>query len=490
MRVMARVLSNSVPFPLKRARAGVSYADLERLERGAPAPQRAGRRALPLSHIRSLSPRPLALLACLLALLLALAAPAYAQLRVPIDEGHLNPMPVATVDFIGDNAQTQTVGRDVAQVIRANLERSSLFRNIQPGAFIERIQAMDVPPRFPDWRIIDAQALVIGQVTAAPQNRVRIEFKLYDIFAEQFLIGFGYTTTADNWRRIAHRISDQIYEQLTGERGYFDTRIVFVSESGPRTRRVKRLMIMDQDGANPFFLTSADAMVLTPRFSPSTQRITYMSFETGAPRVFLYNLETNRREVLGDFPGMTFAPRFAPDGNGVVFTLDMNGNAEIFAMDLSSRQRRRLTNHPAIDTSPSYSPDGSQITFNSDRGGSPQLYVMNADGSGQRRISFGDGRYSTPVWSPRGDLIAFTRQGSGRFAIGVMRPDGSGERILTESYLDEAPTWSPNGRVIMFFREGRGEGPRLWSVDLTGRNLRQVPTQTEASDPAWSPLLP
>jgi TolB protein len=424
------------------------------------------------------------------ALLFAFAAPASAQLRVDINEGHLNPMPIAVNDFMGGTPAAQQVGRDVAGVIRANLERSSLFRPIPSSAFIERISAMEVPPRFADWRIIDAQALVVGQVTPLPDGRIRIEFRLWDTFGETSLAGFQYATTPDNWRRIAHRISDQIYEQLTGERGYFDTRIVFVSESGPRTRRVKRLMIMDQDGANPFFLTGSDAMVLTPRFSPSTQMITYMSFETGAPRVFLYNLETNRREVLGDFPGMTFSPRFAPDGSRIVFTLDMNGNSEIFSMDMRSRARTRLTNHAAIDTSPSYSPDGAQIVFNSDRGGSPQLYVMNADGSGQRRISFGEGRYSTPVWSPRGDLIAFTRQGGGRFAIGVMRPDGSGERILTESYLDEAPTWSPNGRVIMFFREGRGTGPRLWSVDLTGRNLREIPTQTDASDPAWSPLLP
>ena len=415
---------------------------------------------------------------------------AHAQLRVDINEGHLNPMPVAVTDFIGDNAPAAQVGRDISGVIRANLDRSGLFRPVSPDAFIERITALEVPPRFADWRVIDAQALIVGQVSPLPDGRIGVRFRFYDVFSEQELPGFSYATTPDNWRRVAHQISDRIYEQLTGESGYFDTRIVFVSESGPRTRRVKRLMIMDQDGANPVFLTSADAMVLTPRFSPSTQTITYMSFETGAPRVFLYNLATNRREVLGDFPGMTFSPRFAPNGQGIVFTLDMNGNSEIYSMDLGSRQRRRLTNHAAIDTSPSYSPDGQQIVFNSDRGGSPQLYVMNADGSGQRRISFGEGRYSTPVWSPRGDLIAFTRQAGGRFAIGVMRPDGSGERILTESYLDEAPTWSPNGRVIMFFRESRGEGARLWSVDLTGRNLRQIPTQTDASDPAWSPLLP
>ncbi len=431
----------------------------------------------------------LAALVCAFAAI-GFAAPAAAQLRVDVDQGHLNPMPIAVVDFLGGNPAAEQVGRDVAGVIRANLDRSGLFRPIPPSAFIERITALEVPPRFPDWRIIDAQALAVGQVTPLPDGRIRIEFRLWDVLAQQWMTGRQFSTTPDNWRRIAHKISDEIYQQLTGEQGYFDTRIVFVSESGPRTRRIKRLMIMDQDGANPFFLTGPEARVLTPRFSPSTQMITYMSFETGAPRVFLYNLETNRREVLGDFPGMTFAPRFSPDGQGVVFTLDMNGNAEIYSMNLRDRQRRRLTNHPAIDTSPSYSPDGARIVFNSDRGGTPQLYVMNADGSGQRRISFGEGRYMTPVWSPRGDLLAFTRQSGGRFAIGVMRPDGSGERILTESYLDEAPTWSPNGRVIMFFREGRGEGARLWSVDLTGRNLRQVQTQTDASDPAWSPLLP
>jgi TolB protein len=435
--------------------------------------------------------RQIALLAFLAAGFLALALPARAQITVDIDRGHLNPMPIAVVDFLAQNSQNQQVAREMSQVIRADLERSGLFRSLSSDAFIERIEALNVPPRFPDWRIIDAQALVVGEITTLPDGKIRAEFRLWDVFAEQQLpADNAVLTTPDNWRRVAHRIADQIYEQLTGERGYFDTRVVFVSESGPRTRRVKRLMIMDQDGASPRFLTPPDTMALTPRFSPSTQLITYLSYETGSPRVFLYNLETERREVLGDFPGMTFAPRFSSDGRGVVFTLDMNGNSEIYAMDLRSRQRRRLTNHPAIDTSPSYSPDNSQIVFNSDRGGTPQLYVMGADGANQRRVSFGQGRYSTPVWSPRGDLIAFTRQHEGRFAIGVMRPDGSGERILTESYLDEAPTWSPNGRVIMFFREGRGEGPRLWSVDLTGRNLRPVPTQTEASDPAWSPLLP
>ncbi|MGE0830198.1 MAG: Tol-Pal system beta propeller repeat protein TolB [Hyphomonadaceae bacterium] len=412
-------------------------------------------------------------------------------LHVDITQGHLDPMAIAIPDFIGADATAQAAGRDVAGVIRADLQSSGLFRPIDPASYIERISDINVPPRFADWRVVQAEALVVGQATSLPDGRLRIEFRLWNVLGQEHVIGATLASTQDNWRRLAHRVADQIYKQITGEDGYFDSRIVFVSESGPRTRRVKRLMIMDQDGANPFFLTSSDYQVLTPRFSPSTQSITYMSFETGRPRVYLFNLETNRREVLGDFPGMSFAPRFSPDGNAVILTLEQGGNSEIYRMDLRTRARTRLTNHPAIDTSPSYSQDGSQVVFTSDRAGSQQLYVMGADGSGVRRISFGQGNYSTPVWSPRGDLIAFTRQQGGRFAIGVMRPDGSGERILSESYLDEGPTWSPNGRVIMFFREARpGAGPRLWAVDLTGRNLRQVSTQTDASDPAWSPLLP
>jgi len=427
-----------------------------------------------------------------LAALCAVIAPAAAQVRVDIEQGHLNPMPVAAPDFIAADPAAAQVGRDVAGVIRANLDRSGLFRPIDPAAYIERIADMNVPPRFADWRVLNAQALVVGQVSSLPDGRVRIEFRLWDVLAEQSLTGFQYATTPDNWRRIAHRISDQVYEHLTGERGYFDTRIVFVSESGPRTRRIKRLMIMDQDGANPFYLTSADSMVLTPRFSPSTQMITYMSFETGAPRVFLYNLETNRREVLGDFPGMTFAPRFSPDGNRVVMSMARDGNTDIYAIDLRTRKFNRLTSGPSIETSPSFSPDGSQIVYNSDQGGSQQLYIMSAGGGGGKRISFGDGRYATPVWSPRGDYIAFTKIKGGRFSIGVMKPDGSGERILTESFLDEGPTWAPNGYVIAFFRQSPGASGavKLYTVDITGRNERLVTTPLDGSDPAWSPLNP
>jgi len=434
----------------------------------------------------------LKVLAVSLAAAFSFTTPAHAELEIDITRGHLNPMPIAVPDFIGTQAQEVGVGRQVSEVIRANLTRSSLFRITDPAAYLEQVADVNTQPRFGDWKVTQAQALVIGQSTLLPDGRLRIEFRLWDVFGESEALASFYATTPENWRRVAHKISDAIYKRLTGEDGYFDTRVVFVSESGPRgARRNKQLMIMDQDGANPSILPTGTAQVITPRFSPTAQQITFMSFETGRPRVFLYNIETGRREVLGEFNSMSYAPRFNMRGDAVAMTLDLNGNSEIFRMDLRSRQLTRLTDNPAIDTSPSYSPDSNQIVFNSDRGGSRQLYTMGAGGGNVQRISTGEGSYTTPVWSPRGDFIAFTKQQGGRFGIGVMRPDGTGERMLSDSYLDEGPTWSPNGRVVIFFREARpGAGPKLWSVDLTGQNLRQVNTPYDASDPAWSPLLP
>lgn len=415
---------------------------------------------------------------------------AHAVLRIDITQGTIQPLPIALPDFIGAGAGDQELGRNITAVITNNLRRSGLFAPIEPNAFIEKIANVDVAPRFQDWRVINAQGLVTGRVGRQPDGRFRTEFRLWDVFAGQQLTGQQYFTQPEHWRRIAHIISDQIYERLTGEKGYFDTRIVFVDETGPKENRVKRLAIMDQDGANVRYLTRGDDLVLTPRFSPTNQEVAYMSYGRGEPRVLLLNIETGQREVVGDFPGMTFSPRFSPDGQRVIMSLQQGSHSNIFLMDLRSRRTTRLTDTPAIDTAPSFSPDGKQIAFESDRGGSQQIYVMNADGSGARRISFGQGSYSTPVWSPRGDVIAFTKQGGGSFAIGVMRTDGSGERILTEGFHNEGPTWAPNGRVIMFFRDpGGNAGPQLYTVDLTGYNEQRVPTPAYASDPAWSPLL-
>lgn len=422
----------------------------------------------------------------------ALVQPAAAVLEVDVTQGSVKPIDIAITDFLPGTGGEGEVAQQITSVIEADLKRSGLFAPIDRAAFIERIANIDVPPRFGDWRIIKAQALVTGRVTRQPDGRLKAEFRLWDVAGGTQLAGQQYFTNPENWRRIAHIIADQIYEQLTGERGYFDTRIVFVDESGPKDRRIKRLAIMDQDGANVRYLTRGEDLVLTPRFSPTNQEITYMSFGGDNPRVFLLNIETGQREHVGNFPGMTFSPRFSPDGQKVIMSLQQGGNSNIFVMDLRSRTTTRLTDTPAIDTAPSYSPDGQRIVFESDRGGSQQLYVMNADGSNQQRISFGEGSYSTPVWSPRGDLIAFTKQGGGSFSIGVMRPDGSGERILTAGFHNEGPTWAPNGRVLMFFRDAGGgaqSGPRLYSIDLTGYNEQVVPTPAFASDPAWSPPL-
>jgi len=414
---------------------------------------------------------------------------AAAQVRLQITEGNFQPMPIAIPDFFGGNADSE-IARNVSAIVTNNLRRSGLFAPIDPAAFIQKLPGADAAPNFQDWRAIKAQALVVGAVARQGDGRLAARFRLYDVFAGQQQAGQQYTTTPENWRRIGHIISDAIYERLTGDKGYFDTRIVFVDESGPKDRRIKRLAIMDQDGANVRYLTRGDDLVLTPRFSPSTQEITYMSFGQGDPRVYLLNIETNQREIVGNFPGMTFSPRFSPDGQRVIMSLQQGSNSNLFVMDLRSRQTTRLTQSPAIDTAPSYSPDGSRICFESDRGGSQQIYVMPSTGGQAQRISFGEGSYSTPVWSPRGDTIAFTKQGGGRFAIGIMRVDGSGERILTEGFHNEGPTFAPNGRVIMFFREGGGQGgPSLYSVDITGRNEQRVPTPSFASDPAWSPLL-
>ncbi len=408
-----------------------------------------------------------------------LATPVRAQIEADITEGTVDPLKIAIPAFVSATPETQQLSADIAGVIAADLERSGLFAPLNSASFLEQISDINKSPRFDDWRAITAQALVVGRVGQDANGRVQTEFRLWDVFSGKQLAGQKFSTNPKNWRRIAHIIADAVYERLTGEKGYFDTRVVFVDETGAKDKRVKRLAIMDQDGFNVRMLTSGQSLVLTPRFSPTTQLITYTSFEGGNPRVFLQNIETGQKEIVGDFPGMTFAPRFSPDGQRIVMSIaDQDGFASVYELDLRNRQSHRLTATQAIDTGPSYAPDGQQIVFESDRDAGQQLWVMNADGSNQRRISFGEGSYSTPVWSPRGDLIAFTKQLQGRFLIGVMRPDGSGERILTGGYHNEGPTWAPNGRVLMFFRELQGEtgGPRIFTIDLTGYNERQIRT--------------
>ena len=427
---------------------------------------------------------------------IALTQPACAELRIDVTRGQVNPMPIAIPDFSGKSAADADLGRNMVQIISSNLKRSGLFRTLDQKSFIQDAAAASANPNFGQWRAVNAQALVTGILSKMEDGRTRVEFRLWDVFAEQQMVGMAYMTTQTNWRRIAHIISDSIYKRITGEDGYFDTRIVYISETGPYNNRIKRLAIMDQDGQNHRFLTDGSALVLTPRFSPTAQQITYMAYYNKRPRVYLYDIDSGRQEVLGDFPGMTFAPRFSPDGNKVVMSLSKDGNSDLYVMDLRNHGVARLTKDAAIDTSPSYSPDGKQIVFESDRGGTQQLYVMDADGSGAHRITFGQGRYANPVWSPRGDLIAFTRIYQGQFYIGVIHPDGSGERLITQAFHVEGPTWAPNGRVLAYFKElptgvrKTSRSAQLYTIDLTGFNEARVPTPLDASDPAWPPLNP
>lgn len=428
--------------------------------------------------------------------LILMPLPAHAQLEIDITSGKLEELPIAVSPFHPEQPDLADFARDIPQIIASNLESSGLFEALNRNSFIQTPASIHTDnPRFGEWRAINAQALVSGTVIKTPDGRTRVEFRLWDVFTQQQLIGMAYMTTPQNWRRIAHIISDEIYKRITGENGYFDTRIVYVAESGSPLKRSKRLAIMDQDGYNHKYLTPEGELVLTPRFSPTSQEITYMSYRGGQPRVYLYNIDTGRQELLGNFPGMTFAPRFTPDGNKVIMSLSKNGNTDIHELDLRSRQSRQITTNPGIDTAPSYAPDGSRIVFESDRGGSQQLYTMTPSGGDVKRITFGKGRYANPVWSPRGDLIAFTKIVGGSFYIGVIRPDGQGERLITKAHHVEGPSWSPNGRVLTYFKErktdgGKGRSAQLYTVDLTGYNERNLKTPRDGSDPAWSPINP
>ena len=426
-----------------------------------------------------------------------------ALIKVDITRGNLDPLPLAVSPLAIDNVSKnrfqkilnkKNIGSEISLIVERNLKTSGLFNPLDNEAFLQKPDIANLKPRFEDWKLIKAQALITGKVNLI-DKKLRVEFRLWDILAGREMMALAFTTVPTNWRRVGHIISDKVYERLTGEKGYFDTRIIYVAEEGPKTQRIKKLAIMDQDGFNNKFLTLGNELVLTPRFNKTNQMVTYLSYFRNLPRVYLLDIETGTQEVVGDFPGMTFAPRFSPDGKKIIMSFAKDGNSDIYTMDLENRIVDRITNHPSIDTSPSYSPDGKFISFNSDRSGYQQIYVMESSGKNVKRISFGKGLYGTPVWSPRGDLIAFTKLHKGKFYIGVMRTDGSGERLLTENFYQEAPSWSPNGRVLIFYREtktddkGKGFSAKLWSIDLTGYNEREVKTPSDASDPSWSSLL-
>jgi TolB protein len=430
------------------------------------------------------------------AALVTFGQPALAQLSVDVTDESGNDMVIAVPAMPTPQSAstpagtTEALGRQVADVIVGDLRGSGLFKPVGPGA----VRAITYPevtaPAFDYWPGTGAVALVQGFVQANPDGQLTVGCYLYDVALKTELSRHGYVVGPRDWRRAAHKCADAIYARLSGESPFFDSRIAYIAESGPKERRIKRLAIMDSDGANHRFLTNGQSVVLTPRFSPDYKQIVYLSYVEKRPRIYIYDIGTGRQRVVTESANQTFAPRFSPDGRSILYSMSVGGNTDIYRVSASGGQPQRLTTAPGIDIGGSYAPDGSRIVFESDRSGSQQLYVMNADGSGQRRISFGGGSYGTPEWSPRGDLIAFTRLGS--FRIGVMTPDGGNVRLLTNAWQDEAPSWSPNGRVIQFFRtsQGRGGKSSVWQVDLTGVNERRIPTPLDGSDPAWGPLLP
>ena len=418
------------------------------------------------------------------------------DLRIKISSGQVEPLPIAIADFTGQEGKANEIGRKISEVISNNLVGSGQFKALESAAFIAPHTSPSVRPNFTDWSPLGVKALITGSVKSINNQQVEVEFRLWDVVAQTDLIGLRLSVDSQAWRRVAHIISDEIFQRLSGDSGYFDTRIVYVAESGPQNKRLKRLAIMDQDGENHQYLTDGSFLVLTPRFSPTTQEITYLAYFKNEPRVYIFNLETGQQELLGSFPGMTFAPRFSPSGDKIIMSLATKGITDIYTMNLNNQKVTRLTNNSSIDTSPSFSPDGKRVIFNSDRGGSQQIYIMDSKGNDVKRISFGKGRYATPVWAPKGDLIAFTKMLKNKFYIGVMSQDGSNERLLAEGYLVEGPTWAPNGRVLMYFKQdapiddGKSANVNLYKIDITGFRETRIITPSDGSDPAWSPLLP
>ena len=430
--------------------------------------------------------------AFLLAAALLPAGPVMAQdtpLRIEITDGVIEPMSIAIPAFHGD----AEIAARIRQVVADDLTGTGLFSEIPVETHVARPASFAEAVSYDDWRAVNAQALVSAEVRQMGDN-ISVGFRLFDVVSGQPQgDGMQFDARAGDWRRAAHKIADQIYARLTGEKPYFDSRVAFVQETGPKSARIKRIGVMDYDGANILWMTDSSSLVLAPKFSPDGRRLLFTSYDSGFPQIQLMDVATvSARPLTRDASTMAFAPTFSPDGRWVAYSREQGGNTDIWLMDVATGAQRPLTNSPAIDTSPGFSPDGQRIVFESDRSGTPQLYIMGLDGAEPSRISFGDGRYGTPTWSPKGDLIAFTKQIGERFHIGTMRTDGSSERMLTESFLDEGPTWAPNGRVVMFTRAtpgGKGL-PRLHSVDITGRNMRPMNLDFAASDPSWGPLMP
>ena len=418
---------------------------------------------------------------------------------ITITNGSSEPIPIAINNFKGVDPADISIAKEIIAVINNDLSNSGLFRPISPAAFIETKTGIEHTPLYAAWQQINANLLLNGEVIKTNSGRLQVKFILWDSILEKQIVSESFELPEKLWRRVAHKIADSVYSNITGYDGYFNTRIVYISESGSYLQRIKRLALMDQDGANHQYLTNGKDLVLTPRFSPDGKKVLFLSYKNRIPQVHVLDLISGKSSLLGNFPGMSFAPRFCPDGDHVVMSIAKGGATNIYEMNLNTKKILQLTEGKAINTSPCYSPDGKYIVFNSDRSGARQLFTMGRNGSNIQKVSLGGGSYAEPNWSGR-NFIAFTKKSaSNGFTIGLMKPDltdgQSNERLIASGYLVESPSWAPNGRIIVFTKGARNKGKkgvglnRIYTIDFTGANEHIIPTPTDASDADWSRVI-
>lgn len=427
---------------------------------------------------------PLPQILCLLAFV---SAPAIAQEPVAV----VGVPPLSTPDDRKTSAgSTASIAWQATQLIAADLGSTAELMPTKPDQKDFYSYPEVTAPSYSKWRAAGVKALVTGFVRAQPDGRLAFGCYVYDVTASRAIGRTGFVVAPEDWRRAAHKCSDLVYAKVTGApAGLFDTRVAYVAQSGTGDARVKRIAVMDSDGDNHRYLTAGDTLVLTPRLSPSADRIAFVSFLGGQPQIRIADVVSGEQRPLVPNGAISFAPRFSADGKRIVFAMMLGSNSDIYVADGGGGAVRRLTTAPGVDTSPSFSPDGKQVVFESDRSGSQQIYVMDADGSGQRRLSFGGARYASPEWSPDGQWIAFVRRGPDGLRIGMMKPDGTGERFLTAGPGDEGPSWAPSGTTLLFQRTDAVGRSTLFRVSLAGGEARRVTTPQDGSDPDWSGTL-
>lgn len=419
-------------------------------------------------------------------LCLAASMPAAAILTIEITQGVDGGLPVAIVPFGG--AGKDRPPQDVAAIIEADLARSGRFAPLDKKLFVSRPTELN-QVIYKDWRIVKAEALVIGKVRPVDPGHWQVEFRLIDVYKEKQLAGYSFVVAGDRLRAVAHQISDIVYEKLTGEPGVFSTRIAYVTRERSARRFQYKLQIADSDGYSPVTVLNSVEPLMSPAWSPDGTRVAYVSFEQRRPILYLQNVVHGSRARLAEFDGINSAPAFAPDGSKIALTLSRDGNTEIYVMRLSDNALTRLTHNPAIDTEPSWSPDGREIVFTSDRSGRPQIYRMRADGSQVERVTF-EGEYNARAsYSPDGKMLTLVSGAQGRYHAALLHLQSSVLQVLTDTALDESPSFAPNGRLILYATERAGRGV-LASVSSDGRVRQLLKLQEgDVREPAWSPFI-